>query len=531
MRIPLHIKLMVSYLLVVSLVFLPTFVYLRIFQRQELHDRVAGELGREARAIGDRLGSTPPQRFDEVLRELVSLVPQRLTVLDPTGTVLADSASAGRQLPSHADRPEIRAALDTDAGSGVATRRSLTTGEVLLYSAVRFPATGPARGVVRLAVPTATLDSANASGSTFVNRAGAVALSAAVLLSLVAAIVVSRPLRRITDSARAFAAGDFGHPIDIQSDDELGDAALALGELAAQLRGRLLASGADRAALHALLDDLPVGVVLYDPRGSPVVISARARELCDLAPHQELERARQLIELEAQAPVVKAVLEDGFTAEAPLELPWKPNAGLRARWISIFAPDGDRQPALVVLDDQPQRTRLARQAQLLRRAAEKVRGAVRQVKNPLFATDLVLLADELDAELEVVPPAACDVRPVGLTELCEAAQGDLHAVAETGGVMIELSLAEPGARVVEADGRCRGAVRSLLAQAVRQAARGQVVTLRGELVDRRVRLSVRALQPAPNLVRLGQLVHCLGGDAGAQREGDGSVSWVDLPRA
>jgi HAMP domain-containing protein len=352
-----------------------------------------------------------------------------------------------------------------------------------------------------------------------------------VLLSLVAALVVSRPLRRITDGARAFAAGDFGHPIDITSADELGDAAKALGELAAQLRGRLLSSGADRAALHALLDDLPVGVVLYDPHGAPVVISARARELCDLSPHQELERARQIIELDAQAEVVRKVLANGFTVEAPLELPWRTPTPLRARWISIFAPDGDRQPALVVLEEGGREARIQKLTQALQKGAEKLRIAVRHVKNPLLAADLANAADDVEAELELSPPSPAQVEAVTLGALCETASGDVHANAESGGISIELALPATETKVVEAAGRSRRAVRGLLSQAIRQCGRGHTLTLRGELVDTGVRLSVRAPGAPANVTRVTELVQCLGGEAGSVRDGDVSESWLLLPRA
>ncbi len=526
MRIPLHIKVMVSYLLVVGLVFLPAFLYLRVFQRRELHQRVANELAREARALGERLSATPAAQREALVREFVTIVPQSLTVLTPTGEVLANTAPDGAVVGTRADRPEIRLALEQ--GTGIDVRKLPGVGEWYVFSAIRYPSEGPVLGLLRLGVSTRTLDSATTSGSRLLNQAGAVALSAAVLLSLVAAVVVSRPLRRIAESARSFAAGDFGQVVDVTANDELGDAAKALSDLASQLRGRLLASGADRAALHALLDELPVGVVIFDPNRSPVVITTRARELCELAPHHELERAQRLAELPAQAEAIRRVLSDGFAFELPLQLPWNPRPALRARWVATFAPDGSRQPALIVMGDEEERRRRTQLEALLRKSMETARSAARQATG-LAASELLLLADDLEAELQPPPPSPSEVHSVRAGDLCEAIRDELMPLAETAGVELSLELEDPSVRIVEAGGRARSAIRALIGTAIRQSARGQRVRLRGELRGERVHLSVREGTQASS-TRLDNLVGCLGGEAGLQRDGDGNLSWLTLPR-
>jgi HAMP domain-containing protein len=355
-----------------------------------------------------------------------------------------------------------------------------------------------------------------------------VALSAAVLLSFVAALVVSRPLRRITDGARAFAAGDFGHPVAVDSKDELGDAARALVELAGQLRGRLLSSGADRAALHALLDDLPVGVVLFDPHGAPVVISARAREVCDLTPHLELERARQLFEA-CPPDARRRVLEDGVTVESPLVLPWKPDVTFAGRWIPIFAPDGARQPALVVVDDAARRQAEVERSALVSSIGERLRGVARS--NPAAAAELVVVAEALDALAERPMPRPGEVTMVPVGDLCRGVLDEVGPVGASEGALLEADVADEAAAVVEAGGRVRGAVRSLVLQALRGCGRGQTVHLRTEPNGRHVRIVIRSPRSIPRLRAVQATLQPLGGDAGGARDGDAFVHWADLPRS
>src|SRR5262249_37576557 len=142
----------------------------------------------------------------------------------------------------------------------------------------------------------------------------------------------------------------FGYPIDISTHDELGEAAAALTDLAAQVRGTLLASGADRATLRALLDELPSGVILFDAEGAPTAINCRARELCELSPQDESERAGSIGRLPKQAEAVEQVRREQRAVTLELELPWQKKRVLNARWANLFAQDGQTVLALLILD-------------------------------------------------------------------------------------------------------------------------------------------------------------------------------------
>jgi len=535
-RVPLPFKLMTTYLVVAGLVFLPAFFYLRSVLVDELRQSIREELDAELSSLRDRLSAAPPDRLQETATLLIDVLPQRLTIVDPAGRVLADSENAS--LGNHADRPEIRDAMAN--GYGTSLRLSDTTRESTIYAAMRFPAQGPARGVVRIAVPTNRLDTSIRDTTAFLNRTGAVSLSAAVLLSLVAALVVSRPLRRIVVAARAYAAGDFGHPVGVDSGDELGEAAQALADLAQQLRGRLLASGANRATLHALLDDLPVGVILFDARGSPQLVSARARELCGLAPRDELESLNNIAQLGGQAEAIRRVLKDGTATELPLELPWMPGVRLGARWVAIYGPDGEHQPALVVSEEPVRSGRCDLAAEALRRAASKLRDAARRTvdpcADPAFGAQLARAADAAETAADrVAPPAAptgsAPLKVVELGALVAGALDDLRPMAEAAGIAVERELPQSAVRVVELQDRARRALRRMLEGAMENSGRGSVLLLRGTLDGACVRLTVRrpgngheAALPAP-------LVDCLGGSEGCRRDADGTEAWVALPRA
>lgn len=523
MRVPLHFKAMVSYLVVVSLVFLPTFVYLRTTQQQELHTGLRRDLESELGAIARRLSQAPPDRHDELLELLVGIVPHRLTLIDPSGRVLVDSV--GGSLENHADRPEVAAALSGPARPAFAERVSATTGGRMQYVAMRYPREGPPLGVLRLATPTATLDASEKRLSTFVSRAGAVALTAAMLFSLLAAFVVTRPLRRIQDAARAFASGDFGRPTDVRSNDELGDVAEALDDLASQLRGRLLAAGAERATLQALLDELPCGVVLYDPDGELLTLSSRARELCALTAAQEQVRARELLQLDAQQRVVEHVLRDGLAREVALDLPWQPEQSLRARWVALAATDGRRQPGLIVVEPADSALHARTLTRELSRCAALLHRALRHVPPGALANAMAEAARSAETLTPAELPDPAQIEPLALSDACHDVLEQLGASGH-----VDLALDDAQVQVVEAGGRVRRVLRSLVEGAVQSRPSGEPLVVRAESANGHVRVSVHTRRPL-SLGSQAGVLRSLGGDWGTSREEEGVETWVLLPRA
>jgi len=527
-RVPLHIKLVVSYLLVVGLILLPTLIYVRGRLSQDEIQRAQDELALEARALAERIGEAPESERVARTRLLLAAFPGRLTVVDADGDVLGDSLQRNRPMPNHGDRPEIQAAVRQSPASIV--RRSATTGQETLYVAYRFPADGAVQGVVRLSRPMALVDAAREDVTTILRNAGAAALTAAVLLSLVAAVVASRPLRRIAAAAQKLAEGEFGYPLDVRSQDEIGEVAQAIDSLAAQLKSKLLASGADRATLQALLDDLPVGVVLYDGDRQPERVNEMARTLCDLAPHLEMTRGAELPRLLSQRGAVERVLRDGTTESLPLVLPWKPEAAIVARWTAIYATDGARALALVMHDGAVSRDRDAAR-ELLRLTAQRVYAVAANLDVDSSAPRLLRAAEAAEAACVPGPADPDAVEPVSVLGLLEAGLDPMLPLARAHGLALSREVPDAAVRVAEVDGRCARVLRSVSVRAFDAVTPGTRLTLRVTSHDNAVR--VAWVGPLGELAvdDLAAILRPLGGDAGTTQGEGWREAWLLLPRA
>ncbi len=506
MRFPLHVKVMISYLVVVGLIAVPTYVYLRTNVPEELQSFVEQDLERQARTLAQGLALVAPAQLADATERLVRSVPQRVTVVASDGRVLGDSvalrpsAQVGASgapaatLENHGNRPEIQEALLQ--GRGVAHRDSVTTGQPTLYVAVRFPAKGTANGVVRLAMPTRMLHHASADFLEFFKAAGALALSGAVLLSLLAAVVVSRPLRRMAEAAGAFAAGDFGHAVVVGGKDEIGDAARALADLAAELRSRLVQAGADRMTLRAVMDNLPCGVLIFDDSNQLHAINSRARQMLDLASVQdEGQRAHQLLEPATHAATIARVLASGASESMSLRVPWLP-LPLLGTWLTVAAPSGASTIALIL---------------------QSMPGAEVE-KAPRLGPDAAW-TDRAQA-----------LRVVAAAKLCDQAVSDLAELLahSHGQILFDLSDGEAG--VVDVGGKVRRAVTLWLQEALAHSA-GTQLRVRGQWSPTRLRLVVWTQGEAWQPRGVAELLSSVGGSAGTERQGGVTQNWIELARA
>ena len=141
----------------------------------------------------------------------------RITIIDPEGTVVADSENDPASMENHAGRPEVQDALK--GRRGVSTRFSSTMNQEVLYVALPIEKDGRFAGVVRTSL---FVKDIKLPGNLLRN----IGLMWGVfsLLALVVAVIVSRsvsrPIRELTLAARKLASGDFGARVFLKGNDE-----------------------------------------------------------------------------------------------------------------------------------------------------------------------------------------------------------------------------------------------------------------------------------------------------------------------
>jgi len=190
----------------------------------------------------------------QLVAETSKAADARVTVIERSGKVLADSDANPDQMENHATRPEFIAALNGQVGSN--SRRSKTLGIEFLYVATPIK-----DGAVRLAYPLSAIQSTTAQVRANLLKASLVALLISMLLAALAAHSISKRLRKITNFAEQVASGDLGARIADSSSDEITQVATALNKTAHRLQQNFAQLENSRQHLETLLNSMQEAVI------------------------------------------------------------------------------------------------------------------------------------------------------------------------------------------------------------------------------------------------------------------------------
>ncbi|MFQ5590900.1 MAG: ATP-binding protein [Phycisphaerae bacterium] len=250
------------------------------------------ELSRHLAARAAALEIAARHRFDEAhAAELASLADAvgstemegvRVTFVLVDGKVVGDSEAAPATMESHADRPEIRQALAH--GTGESTRWSHTVAKNLKYVAVRVGPADDPRGVVRVAMPLRSIAARAAHTQRLMITVASASVVAAILLALALALLWSRRITRITETARSLSRGDLSARVVVSGRDEVALLGHALNEMRERISKHVTTIERQRRTLNSLVSQLREGVVVADSNGRIAVINLEARRMLGIPP-------------------------------------------------------------------------------------------------------------------------------------------------------------------------------------------------------------------------------------------------------
>jgi signal transduction histidine kinase len=233
----------------VSLVLLTAVILVLVagrWLRQDLEHLFAEELEREARVVAAAIAGQPPD-LNVAAHRYGALTGRRITIMTPDGEVVGDSDFASENLAdleNHADRPEVRAALQ--GLTGIHRRLSVSTNRVELKVAINaWP------GIVRLSAPIDQVDAVVRRVSRNASVAAIVAVLAGVILAFFGSRNVARPVRQLARATTAVSAGEEPDFPD-SSIAELRELETAFGTMHQDLRGRMAELDRERTDLRRL---------------------------------------------------------------------------------------------------------------------------------------------------------------------------------------------------------------------------------------------------------------------------------------
>jgi two-component system phosphate regulon sensor histidine kinase PhoR len=240
--------------------------------------------------------------MDTLAKQYARLLDVRVTVLDPSGLVLAESAALASGMENHLDRPEIRQALNNQPGSEIRYSNTLQT--QMLYTAEPVIKDGRVVGAVRLSV---SLRAIRRSEMTMLNTILTTA-AAAGLLTIILGIGVSYytiyPLQKLSETAQRVASGQTDEITTTTRVDEIGQLHQSIQQMASHLKAQITDLRAERSKLQAVLAHMTDGVIIVDSEGIVQMANEAALRMFEVKEEEavnhtliEVARHHQIVEL------------------------------------------------------------------------------------------------------------------------------------------------------------------------------------------------------------------------------------------
>jgi two-component system phosphate regulon sensor histidine kinase PhoR len=242
--------------------------------------------------------------LQRIVQEKGRLSQARLTVIDPLGTVLADSQQDARLMQNHADRPEIASAISGQTRWDI--HYSFTLRERMLYFAQPLRVGGTTVAVLRLSLFVKNTEKTFFPWRGKLRVALVALLGLSLLLSFLLSRNLTRPIRELALAARSLGDGTWQRHVPSRRRDELGQLAVDFNAMAESQRATMEKLKRSQHELEAILASISDGLLVIDAQERIVRAGPRFCQLIGEAdpigkPYWEFLRSKEFSDLVRQA--------------------------------------------------------------------------------------------------------------------------------------------------------------------------------------------------------------------------------------
>lgn len=323
------LKLIFSYVFIIlfSLGFIAFFLDKNL-EENSLHEIKSSLINQaclvESQISKANLKNENTSELETLVKALSSKIKARLTIVNNKGKVFAESEKSEvdiLKMPSHADRPEIKAALA--GGIGEEIRYSSTLKIDMLYIALPIRDNNEIMGAVRLALPLASVQKTLSTIKKAIFLSLFFALGLAFVLGSLLTQAIIKPINKIIHISRKFSSGDFSHKILLDSKDEIGELADTLNMMADSLEDKIKKVEIKNQQLKAILESMVEGIIVTEKSGHIISLNPTVEKIFNISEQDaEGKLFLEIIRNNDIADIINYVLENGKFKSCELSLVW-----------------------------------------------------------------------------------------------------------------------------------------------------------------------------------------------------------------
>jgi len=217
------------------------------------------------------------QKLNDLCRDLGESIQTRVTVVAPSGEVMADSLARTATMENHKNRPEIQTALTGE--KGVSIRYSRTLDQNMMYFALPVEGNTGIAAVIRTAIPLTAIEKNIRSTRNKVFGFLILTVIAAAGVSWYVTRKIIQPLEAIKKGAQAFARGDLSNRLAVPDTEELSELARSMNQMAENLTNRIQEALNRQRELEAVHASMQEGVIAIDNQEKIITINDAAARI------------------------------------------------------------------------------------------------------------------------------------------------------------------------------------------------------------------------------------------------------------
>jgi len=202
------------------------------------------------------------KELDDFVKELGSEVHTRITIIDPTGVVIADSEEDPSLMENHRNRPEVSQALKGHVGEFM--RYSTTVKEDMLYVALPIAKGANTLGVLRMSLFLRDINSLLRYLKTSIVRIVLCIVAVSLLVALIFSRSLTKPIRELSAAFRRVASGDFDAKVFLTSRDEVRELADSFNVMTDKMKALFAELSRQKESLDTIVSSVQEGLVVLD---------------------------------------------------------------------------------------------------------------------------------------------------------------------------------------------------------------------------------------------------------------------------
>jgi two-component system phosphate regulon sensor histidine kinase PhoR len=285
MKRSIFIKIFIGYFLIIillaSLILFFSLRTIRNFYLSSLTGKLAHINATLAENIIPLLLQQSYGELDSEVKQFGKVIATRITIIDTSGVVLADSEKDPLTMENHRNRPEVQEALSE--GRGTSLRYSITIDEEMLYVAQPIKNDDTIIGIIRCSLFLKDIRSLLGNIRKAIIQISFVLIALSLIGAFIIARTFSSPIRALVDGTRKVASGDFDAKVFLDSKDELRELADNFNTMTERIKLLFTDLTLEKEELDRIISSLQQGLLVIDKNGTITMANYSAKKLLQIS--------------------------------------------------------------------------------------------------------------------------------------------------------------------------------------------------------------------------------------------------------